>query len=378
MVRFYSPPRAREAWFFRLGRDRKFWDPRPLFVGPLLTPAGAPSLLQLSQYALDSDGPLKIISRRFAARLLCMRTLSWSTCVRRVTNFVSALVSFAGGTTTLVLAYGRWYPQASRDGQTATIFLSLYVVALSLTLVWREWAYATKSRYAEILSSLEENFLILQKLVAEQTATVGQIEQGCIRLVTNLAKIFSLTTSTACSVCIKVIEGDPKVHQNESLRPKVRTLCRNDDAEKRRKLADISSVSHWVDQNTDFYNLHQNAGTPREYCFFSNNIPGLRGYRNSSFEVYGSPADSLILTKLFPPFASWPLPYKSTIVVPILPRAHDAQSQRLYGYLCVDSRSRGAFSRRYDPELLTGIAECLCAVVKRYCDLVEAKSKEAK
>jgi hypothetical protein len=296
--------------------------------------------------------------------------------VRRAATLISALVGVASATVTLLLAYTQWFPHATGDGKVAIGVLSGYVATLFVLLVWREWTYATKSRYAEILGLMNQSFLILQELTASTTATATEIRLKCTHVVTNLAKAFSLTTATNCSVCIKLIEVDQSLQRSEGLRPKVRTLCRNDDAEKRRREADAASVDHWLDQNSDFYELHKNAGTLLEHCFLANNLPSLRGYNNSSFELYGRPGGTLLLSRVLPTAVPWPLPYKSTIVVPISIRT--GNEYQLSGYLCVDSKSRGAFSRRYDPEILAGFGECLYEVVRRYCNLIEAESnKEA-
>lgn len=87
--------------------------------------------------------------------------------------------------------------------------------------------------------------------------------------------------------------------------------------------------------------------------------------------MYGGPGHKAPSPSLFSSWAHpWVLPYKSAIVVPIFPRIADEANGRLVGYLCMDSKSRGAFSRRYDPELLSGIGDCFYEVVRRYCNLV--------
>lgn len=96
----------------------------------------------------------------------------------------------------------------------------------------------------------------------------------------------------------------------------------------------------------------------------------MRGYKNSSFQVYGLPFDVPV-----PMIAdivrniTWKLPYRSSIVAPITPSPQQAISAEhaLSGYLCVDSRSLGAFRRRFDIDVVTGVANCLYHVVHRYC-----------
>ncbi len=56
----------------------------------------------------------------------------------------------------------------------------------------------------------------------------------------------------------------------------------------------------------------------------------------------------------------WPLHYKSTIVVPIVPLTADEQdTDALRGFLCIDSPSNMIFQHKYDVEILRGVSEGL-------------------
>ncbi len=165
---------------------------------------------------------------------------------------------------TLLLAYNQWIRHATPEGRTAIAFLAVYVGILFAVLIWREFVYSRKARYAEVLSSLNDSFLRLQSVVTNEDATAEQIKETSAKVLTNLATAFSTITSTTCSACIKLLEGDPGVGQNEDVRLKVRTLCRSSNVEKKRERADSANFKHWLDQNTDFYELHKHAGTPQE------------------------------------------------------------------------------------------------------------------
>jgi hypothetical protein len=57
---------------------------------------------------------------------------------------------------------------------------------------------------------------------------------------------------------------------------------------------------------------------------------------------------------------SWPLQYRSTIVVPLLPlSANDQNEDALRGFLCIDSPRMVAFYEQYDVEILKGLADGL-------------------
>ncbi len=285
--------------------------------------------------------------------------------MRRIVDHAFLLVSLASSLCTIVLAWSNWAGKTSPDGRMGILVLSSFALALLVLSVLQEFRHARKSRYAETLSYLNQIVVDIQHASIPGTQNPEEIRQVCRHVVNTLAAAFSLVTSTRCSVCIKVLEADLDARP---LRPKVTTLCR-DDASMADRTPD-HSVNHWVDQNTDFEQLHVGAGTPRRY-FFSNRLSGVRGYKNTSFDLYGKPWD------VGPPVfcdilrdVLWPLPYRSTMVVPISPGpSATGRRSSLAGYLCVDSRSRGAFRRRFDLDLITGVATCLFAMVHRYCEV---------
>ena len=55
---------------------------------------------------------------------------------------------------------------------------------------------------------------------------------------------------------------------------------------------------------------------------------------------------------------NWPLWYKSTLIVPIVPLiANDQSQEAIRGFLCADSRSEGIFNKYYDVDILKGVAD---------------------
>jgi hypothetical protein len=237
-------------------------------------------------------------------------------------------------------------------------------------LVWQEFRYSRKAKYAEAFSYLRQIFYETSTKDGQHIGECSEIENICRLIVNRLATAFSLITGTKCSVCIKVLVLSDD--SEASPRPKVATLCRDDTSLDRERgssplehwveeLENPQAIEHWVQENTDFQQIFERVGTPQR-VFFSNYLPGLRGYQNTSFQVYGQPTAHFRGVR-------WPLPYRSTVVAPIS-RVHQLQrSPTLAGYLCVDSRSRSVFNRRYDIDLITGVGDCLFDLVHRYCEL---------
>lgn len=268
----------------------------------------------------------------------------------------------------------RWFPKATPNGKLAILFLIALVALLTAFGIWQEYRYARKARYVEALPYLNQIFLELNKYENVSSVTrTEEVEYTFGRVVNRLAAALSVITGTMCSACIKVILID---NHTDPPRPKVVTVVRDDTSLHREhgkapveqwiKDSDDSEVDHWIDQNTAYMQVFTRPRTPQA-CFFSNYLPGEQNYLNTSFELYGGPPES---KRSFKRNLQWPLPYKSTIVCPI---ARGGQLRRDYivaGYLAVDSRSRRVFNRRYDIDLVTGVADCLYSLLHQYTALV--------
>jgi len=295
--------------------------------------------------------------------------------MRRAWGSIIIILGVVASIITIVFTWQQWVRGVASEAKFPFILLSFFLLVLLISLIHQEFRYSRKARYAEVLSYLNRIFLEIQAIAINRAASMEEIRQICTHFVNGLSASFSLITATKCAVCIKIIEGYPDVQRETKIRPKVITLCRDDMSRERE--ASVVRVEHWIDQNTDFEQLHKDAGTPRRY-YFSNYLPGIRGYKNTSFEIYGTPWDiSMPIIADFLRDISWKLPYKSTIVVPISPPPDpQRRDYRLAGYLCLDSRSRGAFTRRYDLDIMIGAGYYLYEVVHRYCQLSVATQKE--
>jgi hypothetical protein len=241
------------------------------------------------------------------------------------------------------------------------MLLTALVLGLIVFSTVQEYRYSRKARYSEIIGYLSEIYRDILKIIQDETANVDRIQMACRDMVTTLANAMSLVTGTRCAACIKVIV--------QGQRPKIVTLCR--DQGSRDRDSDKKVVDHWMDANTDFEEVAKAAATPRK-SFFENNLPRRREYKNTSFEVYGRPYAEAGFLSDWRRNLTWPLPYKSTIVLPIGPVHVDSDSddqRELAGFLCVDSGARRVFARRYDEELTRGVGEALYAVIRRYTDL---------
>jgi hypothetical protein len=285
--------------------------------------------------------------------------------MKRLANSLLFLLSLISSGVTIAFAWLELGKNASSEGKLAILILASFVVALFVFTTSREFTYSRKARYAESLGHLGRAFATLQALACDPDATDAHIELGCSTVCTDVAQAMELISATQCSVCIKALKNADA--GSNDVRLEIVTLSRDKDSASRE--VSTRSHPHYLDQNTDFTHIHERLGTPTGY-FLSHYLPSVPGYRNSSFAAYGRPVDIPIpIIGAIVRDLRWPLPYRSTIVVPISTEQSTATYGKLVGYLCVDSRARSAFRRRYDVEVLFAMANCLYEVVGRYWEL---------
>lgn len=164
-----------------------------------------------------------------------------------------------------------------------------------------------------------------------------------------LKKIFERKSrQSICSVSFKALKLPP----SGELGPQSEVFClrRDSEGEAKRHTPKYMSTAHSISNNS-CYNIILNnllstkKGVHRYYI--NNNVPATnqsddRGvaYMNSSYDVYQE------------------LPYRSELVVPILPlKVDNKPDPKLSGFLCVDSNKPNFFEDRYDLAILQGVSD---------------------
>lgn len=268
------------------------------------------------------------------------------------------IISAISASVTIFVAIRSWYPQASPDAQPAILFLCVLCSALIVALAATNFVYARRARYGRIIPALNDIHAELYRLTFRSLSLgLSEIRGTCQHTVDQLSEIFNRTTGRRCAVCIKVVVAEE--HETQVFR--VQTFCR--DHSSRDREGQTRRIHHWIEANTDFEDLFADQ---RRY-FFSNWLPWVEDYKNSSFQAYRTPPDPGFLKTLIR-HAKWPLPYRSTIVCAVRPRpttsGDEDATQSLIGYLCVDSRRARTFSEDDDVDFLQGVAESLYSVLR--------------
>src|ERR1700730_7592434 len=103
--------------------------------------------------------------------------------VARALNWAIVLLGVAGSLATLIVAFQQWYPQATPDGKVAIIALSTFVAVLSVAVIWQEYRYSRKARYAETLPYLNQIILDTASCNVEGMQNLQDVENICRLLV---------------------------------------------------------------------------------------------------------------------------------------------------------------------------------------------------
>jgi hypothetical protein len=236
----------------------------------------------------------------------------------------------------------------NQDATAGVIFLGVLSLCFYGQLIFVKFKADRQIRYGQTLSIINDGFSTIHELERKNDyPSADSYIPGFNSLCEKISHAFSIITATACHVTIKIV-----VFENG--RPKVQTFCRSSKS----RFCSGKKVDHWIDKNTDFLEVFENIGKRSGYFFFSNRLPFLFDYQNTSFEIHGKPSNNLFM-RLW----KWPLPYKSTIVVPICPE--NPTKDDLVGFLCVDSKAIGSFKKEYDVDLLLGVSSGIYNLISR-------------
>ncbi len=267
-------------------------------------------------------------------------------------NTVLIYLSFGLALTSVWFSvFGR---EADLNAIIFTIVLGSYVLIILVVAIWREIVYARKARYAEampkihmILHCLRDAFA--QIYTSERNHSKRLIEEA----LSFFASSFSLITGVHCRSCIKTIEyeGDREDERNFYVSTFARgsTPPSGDPQEPTPR-----HEKDWLSENSDFLLLFRT----KDNKFISNNLGKLDGYQNSHWP------DGLVEREKF--IKNRKYDYVSTIVWPIRKRNIQERTLAVNGFLCIDSKTQGAFGYRYDIDVGAIFADSLYFFLEGY------------
>jgi hypothetical protein len=265
------------------------------------------------------------------------------------------------------------------DKATLSVIYAVELSAFSLFLmgyvIFQEYRFSRKARYAEALYSIHSCVHFLRDYQFDQKllTNTADCQRQLSKVVTSLANSFSLVTGTHCRACIKMLEfrnisqdeyqklPDNKTRLNYLF---VSTFCRDEitTTASVNKAENKDKYTHHVIGNTDFRELYLDVN---KRIFFCNDIQACGGdYQNSSTQT------------------GQKISYRSVITWPIRKLVYrqdkdDAgkfnEDQDILGFLCVDSARRNIFREDYDREMGAIVADSLFVFLKKYHDYFPIK-----
>lgn len=267
---------------------------------------------------------------------------------------IGTLLSIIG---TIVAIVGTVIPNVF-DCFSYYILVSLSVIFAILTIFfWR--AYSIRRRYAEGIEDLRK---IHQEIILLQSRTKNlepdkfllSIHQICHKI----SKIFTRLRGKQISACIKYINvsNDGEYY--------VQSLCRDADSFDRNDIEPIESDKDYIQDNSDFSSIIKDITknlSREQIFFFSNNLPYEYGYLNSHLN------ENKLKRRVFRHY-HWPLPYKSTIIVPILSVSKQTIDGTLYAFICIDCAKTNGFDKTTDIVILQAISLQLLPIIEFICN----------
>lgn len=246
----------------------------------------------------------------------------------------------------------------------------LLALAIGL-LVWQEYRYARKARYAEAIDNLLQ--IARECCGKPERQTLEECKAGLREMINETAEAFTLITGTRVSACIKQVVTPAGATQYTPRDLYVQDVCRDRKSEETRGKTKNSAppLKHWIDQNTGYLHLFDGQGGLEGRHFASQDLARKHPYNSTSFAIYGKPLDEPTLRDRLLGRAKWPLPYRSTLTVPIpgVPANHGTY---VAGFLSIDSASRRVLLLRYDLPLMETIARLVSPLLERYQQLLRS------
>lgn len=270
-------------------------------------------------------------------------------------DYLIVILSVVGSIASIISIF---YQSSSDISKTAIIVLGI----LLLLSMCHDWIFSFKYRqlsgYSNIISELNTaNSLIKNRQINDAQTATNILATYC----ESISSIFSTLKGHRIGVCVKLL-----VREENDL--EVITQARDAYSQSHnRKTGSADKTKHKLESNSDFSFIYNKIDSDLEDStfFHSGNLILENDYRNSRLNDWHA-KNIPFVPKSFARKWCWPLPYKSTIVVPIFPLDSDSQKkENLRGFLCVDSERTRTFEIPIDKEILRGFAAELCPIIDR-------------
>lgn len=274
-------------------------------------------------------------------------------------DYLVMILSLVGSVASIV---GFFNQEISVEATVAICFLG----SLLTLSMFHDWIYTIKYRkranYINLFSEINTANSLIRNL------DIKDVQEATNYLMTyceSVSNIFTSVKGKRVGVCIKLLMDD---NNNAYLLTQARDSYSKTH---NRKTGSADKTIHLVESNSDFSFIYKNLDSDIEDSsyFCSQNLLREDDYRNSRLNDWRLKKIPLVPSYLVKYF-TWPLPYKSTIVVPIFPISRELQSkEKLRGFLCIDSPNINTFNMPEDKEILRGMAAEICPIIDKLINI---------
>lgn len=247
--------------------------------------------------------------------------------------------------------------------------ISLYFIISNIYFVSK---YKSRTGYANAFGDLNLALTHIYTIDRNEESSERQkakhITEELKHTCTHISHSFSSIKGHHVGVCIKLMA---KADNSDDV--EVITLCRDVKSEKKRPVHrdNAPKVSHRILNNTDFKFINEHI-KERGCCYINNGIPFASNYQNTSLKGDELIYNDNLLVCWFAKFFLWPLSYKSTLVLPIVPlNVNERDVCKLRGFLCVDSDHLRAFNKNADFEIMQGVSDALYNKIDELYNLID-------
>jgi len=274
-----------------------------------------------------------------------------------------------------IIAFGTYFaPLLDTQGWVGVLFLgfiALIFLCYNFYLVLR---YRKKVRYAEVFEDINIGFASLHQIDRQNIESKEKIVFRIGELCNAISEVFTKINGHHIRTCIKFLT----IH---NARPRVITLIRDKKSKVRGGKTGVKDdTDHWLDQNSDFdfiYSNFDDDNVDTSY-YYGTRLPIRKNYYNTRLKKW-PPEEKLFIVNYVNRIRLWPLQYRCTLVVPIIPLVADEQKKSaLRGFLCIDSPRNIAFNKDVDVEILKGISDGLYNKIDKLYQLLKNKNGEKK
>ncbi len=275
------------------------------------------------------------------------------TLMRTLWDYIIMLIGTLGSLASII-ALSVFFKQLSTEGWIAVLFMGVICVYFVVYNFWLLTRYRKKTKYADAYAAINVGFSHLHKLRRVDNLTIDQILPALENLCDEVSHAFSKIYGGEIGICIKFIV-------NDNGRPRCQTLVRDSNSNAQsRKSGSQDTTKHWIDANSDFEFIYNNFDDDNEETsyYLEQHLPTCLDYKNTRLKMGWKPKSFFLYPERYARKWNWPLWYKSTLIVPIVPLiANDQSQEAIRGFLCADSRSEGIFNKYYDVDILKGVAD---------------------